>query len=289
MTAKLTVLNSMASSDFDEALRLHKAWGLEWVDLRDEIYGRWVEELDLTTAERAARAIDEQGLRTYCVSTNVFVEEVDNGETAFRDHLESLKRVVTLCEVLRPKLVRINAATFARRTPGLNSVATLKQHYPWIVEVYREAVDLLEGVGILASIENEAFDSSLSTADEIVDFFEWLDRPATAGLTWDVQNQWSSGVFPTMEIYQRLKPYMRYYHVKGGQTQGDSDRLAWNVALEDASWPVAEITAAVVHDGVSPVICLNPAQHGEQKPGYDYKDIVIRDIEFLRRAVPGIE
>jgi sugar phosphate isomerase/epimerase len=287
--AQLTMLNSMASNDFETGLRLQKAWGLKWVDLRDEIYGRWVEELDLPTAERIVRAVDEQGLGIYCVSTNVFVADVDGGEAMFRSHLQSLRRVVSLCELLRPQLVRLNAPSFAGRSVGHNSIETIRQRYPWLVVVCREAVDLLTDAGVLACFENDAFDCCLSTPEEFIDFFGWLDRPRAAGLTWDVQNQWASGVFPTLDIYRQLKPLIRYCHVKGGQFEGNSDRLAWNVALEDASWPVVDITSAVVSDGVSPVICLNPAQHGHQKPGYNYEGIVSRDLAYLRRSVPGIE
>ncbi len=288
--AQLTILNSMASSDFEQGLRLHREWSLKWVDLRDAIYGRWVEELDLQTARRANDRIVELGLGVYCVSTNVFVEEVAHGERAFRAHLDNLRRVVELCEeAFRPKLVRLNAASFAERSDAVSSITVIKEDYPWLVDVYREAVDVLHEAGFVATIENEAFDCCLSKPAEFVEFFQWLDRPGAAGLTWDVQNQWSSGVFPSLETYRQLKPFMRYYHVKGGQTAEGSDRLAWNVALQDASWPVAEITAAVVADGVSPVICLNPAQHGAQKSSYDYEGIVSRDIEFLRRSVPGIE
>ena len=32
--AELTILNSMASADFEESMRLHREWGLTWVDLR---------------------------------------------------------------------------------------------------------------------------------------------------------------------------------------------------------------------------------------------------------------
>ena len=36
------------------------------------------------------------------------------------------------------------------------------------------------------------------------------------------------------------------------------------------------------------VICLNPS-HGEAKPGYDYADVVGRDVAFLRARFPEIE
>ncbi len=286
---QLTILNSMASEDFEESMRMHREWGLAWVDLRDAIYGRRVEELDLADARRARRYLDELGLELYCASTNVFVEEVANGEAAFRAHLRTLEKVMELCAVLRPRLVRLNAADFAQRSADVNSVGVIKQHYPWLIDVYRAGVDMVAAHGMLPTIENEAFDTSLSKPEEFVDFFDWLDRPGVAGLTWDVQNQWSSGVFPSIETYRRLKPLIRYYHVKGGQTEPGSTDLAWNVALEDASWPVIEITSAVVADGVSPVICLNPAQHGAAKDGYRYEGLVKRDLDFLRASVPGLQ
>jgi sugar phosphate isomerase/epimerase len=287
-TAQLTILNSMASRDFEESMRLQREWGLSWVDLRDEIYGKRVEELDLPAAQKAKSYIDELGLEVYCVSTNVFVEEVTSGEAAFRAHLETLDRVIELCAVLQPRLLRLNAASFAARSADTSSIGVVKERYPWLIDVYRDAVDMVARRGILATIENEAFDSCLSRPKEFIEFFEWLDRPDTAGLTWDVQNQWSTGVFPSIDIYRELKPFMRYYHVKGGRCKPGTTELAWNVALEDASWPVVEITQAVVEDGTSPVICVNPAQHGAELDGYDYEGIVKRDIDFLRSSVAGL-
>jgi sugar phosphate isomerase/epimerase len=278
----------MASGDFEESMVLHQEWGITWVDLRDEIYGKRVEELDLRTAQEVGKYLDHLRLEVYCLSTNVFVEDVANGETALRAHLDTLKRVIELCEILRPRLVRLNAANFAERTTETSSIDLIKEHYPWFITVYRDAIDMVSTRGLVATIENEAFDCCLSKPREFVEFFEWLDRSDTAGLTWDVQNQWSTGVFPSIDIYDQLKPFIRYYHVKGGECEPGSNRLAWNVALEDASWPVIEITRAVVADGVSPVICLNPPQHGGQKDGYNYEGIVKRDIDFIRSSVPGL-
>jgi len=289
-TTKLTLLNSMAATDFEQSLRVHQEWGLEWMDLRDEIYGNWVKTLDVPTAQRAKKAIDAAGLKVFCLSTSVFFADIAKGEAEFRDvHLEKLKQIIEIAQVFQPQVVRIIAAQLPELEPGARSMPFIKEKYPWLVDVYRDALQLIAEAGLTPTIENEAFRCFLSQPEDFVEFFEWLDRPELAHLTWDVQNHWATGVFPSLEVYETLKPLIHYYHVKGGQTDGESDRLAWNVALEDASWPVAEITQVVVDDGVSPVICLNPAQHGEDKPGYDYEGIVKRDIDFLRRAVKGIE
>jgi hypothetical protein len=41
-------------------------------------------------------------------------------------------------------------------------------------------------------------------------------------------------------------------------------------------------------DDMCPVICLNPS-HGKQKEGYDYSNIVKRDLDFIREAIPEVE
>lgn len=289
MASQLTMLNSMASTDFEKSLEIHRAWGLQWLDLRDAIYGKWVKELDAPTARRAQAAIVSAQLRIYCLSTQTFFDDVSRGEAVFRDHLEQLKLTLQIAPILEPQIVRIVAAQLPECEPGASSVELMKNKYPWVIDVYREALDAIEQAGFTSTIENEAKRCFLSRADDFIGFFEWLDRPQTAHLTWDVQNHWSTGVFPTLEIYQQLKPLINYFHTKGGQTDAVADRLAWNVALEDASWPVRALTQAVINDGVSPVICLNPPQHGEQKSGYDYTDIPKRDVDYLRTNIEGIE
>jgi len=126
----------------------------------------------------------------------------------------------------------------------------------------------------------------LSTPTEILDFFASLDRPAKVCLTWDVQNLWQMGTYPTMAVYDQLKNLIGYYHLKGGQQKADNTVLHWRSSLADASWPVVEITRQVVVDGVSPVICLNPS-HGKIKPGYDYENIVQRNLDFICRKILG--
>lgn len=290
-TSQLTLLNSMANEDFEESLRIHREWGLEWMDIRDAVYGHWVKDLDVETARKARDKIDEAGLEVYCLSTSVFFAEIEKGEEFFRqEHLSKVDHIISLAEVLRPKVTRLIAAQMPSREEGQSAMDLIEGTHPWVIDVYREAIDKMTGAGLEVTIENEAFRCFLSRLDDFPRFFDALDRKGSVALTWDVQNHWATGVFPTMQVYEQLRPLIHYYHVKGGQDDGTpARRLKWNVALEDADWPVVELTQAVVNDGVSPVICLNPAQHGEQKPDYDYNNIVKRDLDFLRTNVEGVK
>ena len=121
--------------------------------------------------------------------------------------------------------------------------------------------------------------------DEIAGFFELLDCGDALSLTWDVQNLWQMGTFPSLSVYKVLRPYLGMIHVKGGRTDVAGGALKWRSGLEEASWPVIDIVTEVVADGKSPVLCLN-SSNGESTQEYtpDYEG----DLKFLRRNVKQI-
>jgi sugar phosphate isomerase/epimerase len=278
---RITILNSMAGADFEAALDQHVAWGLTDVDLKDRIFGKGVADLTRQEATRAAALIATRGLSTHCLSTGYFFAEVELGETEFRArYVDTLDKLIAVAEELRPTLVRLLAARTSARAEHAHVATYVADAYPWLISLYREAVDRLQTAGFAVTVENEVGGCILSSPEEILWFFDALDRPDVC-LTWDVQNLWQMGTTPTMDVYESLRDIMGYYHLKGGQSEPRSLELTWRSSLEDASWPVADITRQVAEDGVSPVICLNPS-HGAAKPEYDYSDIVARDIAYTR-------
>ena len=278
----ITMLNSMADPDFETALNRHREWGLQHLDLKDSIFGKGVADLDAAEARRAAELIAARGLTVHCMSTQLFHGDVEVGEAAFRQaHLEPLERAIEVAAVLRPRLFRLLSARTRRRAEVTDSVEYLRREHPWVIACYREAIRRLAAAGLQVTIENECHANVLATPDEVTGFFAALDCGAAVNLTWDVQNMWQMGTFPTLQVYRRLRPLLAYYHLKGGQSAPGSNALRWRSGLEDASWPVAEITRQVAADGVSPVFCLN-GSHGERKPGYPYHDVLARDLAFVR-------
>jgi hypothetical protein len=163
-----------------------------------------------------------------------------------------------------------------------------RREHAWVIGAYGEAVDAIAAAGFSTVIENEGEGCIFSTPAEVGAFFEELERREKVALTWDVQNLWQVGTFPTIAIYEALRPWIGYVHLKGGQAEEGKQWLRWSTGLAEASWPVVEIVRRVIADGVSPVICINPS-HGEHKRGYDYGDVCERDIAFLRREIGEIE
>lgn len=304
---ELTALNIMGAFDFDTAIDQFSRWGLRWMDVWGEIYGKSVAELDAETATRAASALESAGLRTYCLSTRVFNDYVERGEAFFRtEQLATLDRILDAAAILQPHFVRLIAGKLTDASSGAPTMDRLVRDFPWVADVYREAAQRIVDAGFTPTMENEVHDCFLAQPRDFVEFVDWVRPPEQFRITWDIQNAWEMGVFPTIEAYRTLRPLIGYVHTKGGRAADeDPTRLRWSVGLDAASWPVAEIIQQVVDDGVSPVICLNPS-HGAWLADYDYgapgafdpnvplaqqdlSKVTARDLDFLRTRVKGIK
>ena len=284
---RLTMLNSMAGREFPAAVERHAALGLKWLDLKDSIFGKGIVDLTDDEAREVRRLADSKGMSVWCLSTALFYAEVESGEAAFRAHLAKVDRAIEIARILKPRMIRLLAAKTARRAEIADSTAWVRRDHPWLIGLYAEAVDRIARAGFTPGIENEVHGCIWSTPAEIASFFAALNRPQ-ARLIWDVQNLWQMGTFPSLGVYRSLRPLIGNVHLKGGLAERPGGPLKWSSALADASWPVVDVVHAVIADAPGPVICLNPS-HGEAKPGYDYKDVVARDIAFLRNTFPEIE
>ena len=58
---ELTVLNTMASSDFSKALNRHHEWGLKFLDLKDLVFGKRIVDLTEEEALQARELIQDHG------------------------------------------------------------------------------------------------------------------------------------------------------------------------------------------------------------------------------------
>lgn len=285
---QMTLLSSILDGDFRLVLERQKALKLQFLDLKDGLFGKTVEQLDENEAQRAAALIEEFGLQIHCFSTSIGHSKLENSttETDFRtQHESALQNAICAAKIMRPRVIRLLVPRFPANRNGEIAVARLMREFPWLLGVYRDWIDQIAAAGFGILIENEARGCLLGSVADIKTFFEALNRPA-ARFTYDVQNLWQSGVFPSLEVYRALKPLIGALHLKGGR--GDENgELKWAAPLDEASWPVLPIVRAIVADGVAPFICLNPS-HGQKPEGWDNWQIAQREIAFLRREFKEI-
>jgi sugar phosphate isomerase/epimerase len=286
---QVTMLNNMVDADFITALDKHVSWGIQVLDLKQGIFGKSLLDLTLEEAEQAAAAIAERDLSVYCFSTELFHGEVEQGEAFFRTtYLDKIDHLLDLAQILKPTVIRLLSAKTKCRNEITDSTLYILKTHDWLIPMYQEAIDRIAEAGFEVTIENECSANLFATTKEIIDFFRVIDREDRVYFTYDVQNLWQMGTYPTLSVYRELAPVIGFYHVKGGQKDEGSDKLIWKSSLADASWPVAEMTLQVIADGRSPVICINPS-HGITKPGYNYEEVYQRDLAFITNIIQGGE
>jgi hypothetical protein len=266
---------------------VHLHWGLRFLDLKNDIFGKCVEQLTASEAAGAAQLIEARRLTTHTLSTSLFYADVEEGEAAFRSrYADDLQRTLEVVSILRPQVVRLLAAKSSRRTEFKNAADYLSARHPWVFEVYEEAVDRLLQAGCNVAIENETTQCIFAQPEEIRDFFIALGRPVR--LIWDIANLWRAGTFPTLGVYAQLKPLIGLVHVKGGKAVEPCGELREASSLADASWDVEGILSAILRDGVTDILCLNPS-HGKKTERYsDSTSDFYRDLVFLREHFPEI-
>lgn len=296
--AELTMLAEMMDRDLERAAPQLAELNMTRLDLKTGVFDRPIENLDDERRERLARLLDATGTSVYCFSSTLGHRNIsDLGEIAFRTEMETgIANMIATAQVVRPDKVRLLSCWFDQEEDQGEPNRYLAAHAPWVYDAYRDAMDQIEAAGLSATIENEP-NTVLASPESTVTFFDRLERP-DATFTWDIQNMWQSGTYPRMEAYRTLRPLLDYVHLKGGRSSdGNEAPLAFRCPLEQATWPVREIVEAVLSDGASPVICLNPS-HGAAPGGYEFGSVAdragmmraeaLRDVAFLRATFGAI-
>lgn len=287
---ELTLLSSILGGNFPIALERQKAARIKFLDIKDGVWGKTIEQLNPLETQQAETLINAFGFGVHCFSTSIGHTPLEPGtdEAAFRAlHEPALQNVLRVALVLRPRVIRLLAPRLSPASDGETAMERLMRDFPWVMGVYRDWADQIAQAHFGVLIENETQGCLLGSIGDIQTFFAELNRPETVGYTWDVQNLWQSGTFPTLDVYHQLKPLIGAVHLKGGRAGDDGKTLEWAAPLDEASWPVLEIVRAVVEEGVAPFICLNPS-HGQKPLGWNVWEVAQREIAFLRREVKGI-
>ncbi|MBC8101055.1 MAG: hypothetical protein H7Z41_00525, partial [Cytophagales bacterium] len=121
---QLTLLSSILGGDFPLALERQKGIGIRYLDLKDGLWGKTIEQLNEEEAACAAALLEESGLQVHCFSTSVGHTPLEPGtdENAFRArHEPALGNAIHVARTLRPQVIRLLAP---RLQPGSGQIAT---------------------------------------------------------------------------------------------------------------------------------------------------------------------
>jgi sugar phosphate isomerase/epimerase len=295
--ARLSILAEILGKDLEKVAHELPEIGLSLLDLKRHVFGHAIEEMDDTARDKLAVLMDQSDIEIFSFSSTCGYQNVSTtSERDFRDHLtRGVDNMLETLSIVRPRMVRLLACSFDDREAWDESNAYLEQHAPWVYDAYDDAIERIAEAGVAVTIENEP-NTILSNPQETVGFFDRLRTRDRVGFTWDIQNMWQSGSYPTVEAYQVLRPVINYVHTKGGQgAHEDPELLTFRSPLETATWPVREILGEILEHDSNSVICINTS-HGKVPAGAPPLERAdrgrmeaLRDIAFLRDTFGEIE
>ena len=287
MNAALVTATSSIFGDLRASIDAQRELGIGVLDIKDAVFGKEVLDLDDEEIERAAGIIEHACTPLYCLSTVLFHPDVAEGEDAFAAQVARVDRAITIARRLRPRYVRLLAATSADRAPDEDLASHLAASAPWLVGLYRDAIAKIDAAGFTTVIENEVGASILRDPSDVLAFLPHLTDAGDVGLIWDVQNMWrTSGELPSLDAYRALRPHLRYVHVKGGRL--DAAGAMTRSTLDETDWPVDNILRAVLTEGASEAICVNPCKGPQPPGGYDALEGARSDVRTVQRIVAEV-
>jgi sugar phosphate isomerase/epimerase len=295
--ARLSILAEILGHDLEKVALELPELGLALLDLKRHVFGRAIEDLDDSARDKLATLLQTANVEVFSFSSTCGYLNVSTiSERDFRNALnQGVDNMLETLSIVRPTMVRFLACSFDGREAWDDSNAYLEQHAPWVYDAYDDAIERIAGAGVLVTIENEP-NTILSNPQETVGFFDRLRSRNRVGFTWDIQNMWQSGSYPTVEAYHVLRPVINYVHTKGGQgAYEDPELLTFRSTLETATWPVREILKEILEHDSNSVICINTS-HGKVAAGAPPLERsergrmeALRDMAFLRDTFGEIE
>ncbi|MGA3323074.1 MAG: sugar phosphate isomerase/epimerase family protein [Terriglobia bacterium] len=206
---KLGAISDGFSDDFEEALKLMKGYGLEWVEIR-HIWGHvYNTEASPEEVRRIRDLLDEYGFRVSVVSTAFYkcalpgTAPMGNPKDAYpySEQMDLLKRAAERAHAWGTKTLR--GFAFWR-------VAEPEKIAARVAEELEKAAAVAHGVGVRLAIEDEG-SCNVRTGHELARLLAGVEAP-NVGANWDVGNPWFGGEASFPSGYDLL-PKNRIWHM----------------------------------------------------------------------------
>jgi sugar phosphate isomerase/epimerase len=210
---KLGAISDGFSDDFEEALKLMKGYGLEWVEIR-HIWGRvYNTEASPEEVRRIRDLLDRHGFRVSVVSTALYkcalpgTVPVGNPKDAYpySEQMDLLKRAAARAHAWGTETLR--GFTFWR-------VAEPEKIAGRVPEELEKAAAVARGAGVRLVIEDEG-SCNVRTGHELARLLASVEAP-NIGANWDVGDAWFNGEASFPSGYDVLpKNRIWHMHLKG--------------------------------------------------------------------------
>ncbi len=187
----LSIFTDELCLDLPEALPILKSWGLEYVDLRNRIFGKSIEFLTDAELAEVKRLLDENGMKVGCIESSLAKVHMPDA-AGQRAEAQKLEGVIRAANALNCRLVRSffywqperkhNGRVLKEEERGL--LTAQPELMAQVTAMFRPLAVRAQQAGLTLAIEN-----CDATPLEVFAFLDAMNMP-NLGFAWDAWFWW---------------------------------------------------------------------------------------------------
>jgi len=171
--------------DITEGLPILKSWGLDYVDLRNRVFGMAAEALPPERLAELRQLLDKHGMKVGCLQSSLAKVHLPDAERC-QAEMAKLEGIIRAADALDCRLVR---AFHYWQPPAelAGELAVRPDEQQKVLDLFAPLAERARKAGLVLAFENCGV-----TPDEVFTILDALKVP-TWGLAWDVHNSWDCG------------------------------------------------------------------------------------------------
>lgn len=224
---KTCIFADEVSRDFEEAIRLSREAGADYVEVRGGIWGKDVTTANDDDVARMQDALVKYNVKIGCIGSPFGKCSFDKEE--YERHLNIFHRMIELAHIFDTKIIRMFAFWMPKEFRG-KPRPDIRNYLHEIVPRLKPAATIAEKEDVIMALETEdtTLVGSCEEARIVVDAVE----SEAMKVCWDVNNAWHCNELPYPDGYNFIRGLVRHVHVKPNANKNIDTVGSSNVSYE---------------------------------------------------------
>ena len=234
---KRCIFADEVSKDFDEAVKLSKEAGADYIEVRGGIWGKDVTTADENDIKRMKDVLAKYDAKIGCIGSPFGKCSFDKDE--YERHLKIFDRMIELAHIFDTKIIRMFAFWLPKEFRG-KPRPNINDYLDEISPRLKPAARIAEKENVIMALETEdtTLVGSCAEARAVIDAV----GSDAMKVCWDVNNAWQCDENPYPEGYSYIRGLVRHVHVKPNSSKNIDTAGGSSVSY-------AQILQAIIDDG----------------------------------------
>lgn len=231
------IFTDEVSHDFEEAVKLSKEKGADYIEIRGGIWGKDVTTIDNDDIERMKDIISKYNVKIGSIGSPFGKCRFDEHE--YQRHMVIFRKMIQLAHIFDVKIIRMFAFWIPDEFRG-KPRPNISNYLTEIECRLKLAATIAESEDVIMALETE--DSTLvGSCAEARAVIDTVGSDAIK-VCWDVNNSWHCGEIPYPDGYEFIRGLVRHVHVKPNARKSID-------TVGDSNVPYKQIFQALLKDG----------------------------------------